>query len=128
MVWRRHARLGMPRKFPAAAKYYNAHSGHGGCLRAVLLVVVFPFSEHVLRLLDVALIRYLSDTPVGALIFPPMATLLQEGCGLDVNRALAPPELRHIAWSMLLDIAHLHSHNIVHMDLKPGSALPGVGL
>ena len=47
---------------------------------------------------------------------------------LPRRRPIAQQEYRHIAWSVLLGIRHLHSLELVHADLTPGNVqLKGAG-
>jgi serine/threonine protein kinase len=84
-------------------------------------------SNHVLRLLDVALMWNGRGQTAIALIYPHMDSTLRTWC-LPDSRSLAPQEYRHIAWSILLGITHLHSIKLVHADLTPCNVqLKGAG-
>ena len=95
--------------------------GNGGALLRVAAAAAVPNYEYVLRLFDVALIAQNDEGGTAiALIYPYMDSTLRTWC-LPARRSLAPQEYRHIAWSMLMGIMHLHFHELVHSDLTPCS-------
>ncbi len=91
--------------------------GHGGSWQEVVVATAASRSEHVLRVIDVSLIRQRGGTAAITIIFPCMGCALRSWCQPGCH-PLAPQELRHIAWSMLLGIAHLHSHGFVHSEIN----------
>ena len=101
-----------------------------GYSEALLRVVAAPVdsaSDHVLRLLDVVVMKGPSGQRCIASIDPPMDRTLRTWC-LPRRRPIAQQEYRHIAWSVLLGIRHLHSLELVHADLTPGNVqLKGPG-
>lgn len=108
----------------AAAKVCGREDiGLGGALLRVAVTAAVPYSEYVLSLFDVALIAQKNGGGTAiALIYPYMDSTLLTWC-LPARRSLAPQEYRHIAWSMLMGIMHLHSHELVHSNLTPCSVL-----
>ena len=112
----------------------NAKVYESGCVncaedswRRVAAAAAVSPSDHVLRVLDVALMRQRLGPVCIALIYPPMDFTLRTWCRPG-RRVIAPPEYRHIARSMLLGIRYLHSHSLVHADLTPCNVhVKGVG-
>ena len=107
--------------YAAAAKVCDLDDfGNGGALLRVAAAAAVSNYEFVLRLFDVALIAQNEGGTAIALIYPYMDSTLRTWC-LPARRSLAPQEYRHIAWSMLMGIMHLHFHELVHSDLTPCS-------
>ena len=101
--------------------------GYSEALLRVVAAPVVSASDHVLRLLDVVVMKGPSGQRCIAIIYPPMDCTLRTWC-LPRRRPIAQQEYRHIAWSVLLGIRHLHSLELVHADLTPGNVqLKGAG-
>ena len=93
--------------------------GYSDALLRAVAAAVARASDQVLRLFDVAVMRWLSGQRCIAMIYPSMDCTTRTWC-LPRRRPIAQQECRHIAWSMLMDII---SHELVHSDLTPCSVL-----
>ena len=102
-----------------AVKVYRAEDGEAGAREEVLCHATLPTSPYILQLQDVALLPS-SAGPVFATVYELYDISLGD---FLKKHPLTMAGKRHVLKSVVQGLESLHSHAVVHADLKPANIL-----